>query len=43
LPSPLTGARAGYVLQRLAEASKPFGTTMEIKGDIAELKLNAGN
>jgi poly-gamma-glutamate capsule biosynthesis protein CapA/YwtB (metallophosphatase superfamily) len=43
LPTPLAGARAGYVLQRLADASKPFGTAMEIKGDMAEIKLKAGN
>jgi poly-gamma-glutamate capsule biosynthesis protein CapA/YwtB (metallophosphatase superfamily) len=43
LPSPVTGARAGYILQRLAEASKPFGTTIEIKGDTAEIKLKARN
>ena len=43
LPSPATGARAGYILQRLADASKPFGTTFEIKGDAAEIKLKAGN
>lgn len=43
LPSPATGARAGYILQRLAGASKPFGTTMEIKGDTAEIVLKAGN
>jgi poly-gamma-glutamate capsule biosynthesis protein CapA/YwtB (metallophosphatase superfamily) len=42
LPSPVTGARAGYILQRLAEASKPFGTKVEIKGDTAEIKLKAG-
>jgi poly-gamma-glutamate capsule biosynthesis protein CapA/YwtB (metallophosphatase superfamily) len=42
LPTPLKGARAGYVLQRLADASKPFGTTMEIKGDMAEIRLGAG-
>jgi hypothetical protein len=36
---PATGARAGYILQRLAEASKPFGTTMEVKGETAEIKL----
>jgi poly-gamma-glutamate capsule biosynthesis protein CapA/YwtB (metallophosphatase superfamily) len=40
LPSPVTGARAGYILQRLADASKPFGTTVEIKGNTAEIKLN---
>jgi len=43
LPSPATGARAGYILQRLAEASKPFGTSMEIEGDVAEIKFNAVN
>jgi poly-gamma-glutamate capsule biosynthesis protein CapA/YwtB (metallophosphatase superfamily) len=43
LPSPVTGARAGYILQRLADASKRFGTTVEIKGDTAEIKLKAGN
>jgi poly-gamma-glutamate synthesis protein (capsule biosynthesis protein) len=42
LPSPATGARAGYILQRLAELSKPFGTKFEIKGDTAEIKLTAG-
>jgi poly-gamma-glutamate capsule biosynthesis protein CapA/YwtB (metallophosphatase superfamily) len=30
LPSPVTGARAGYILQRLADASKPFGTTASL-------------
>jgi poly-gamma-glutamate synthesis protein (capsule biosynthesis protein) len=39
LPSPVTGARAGYILQRLADESKPFGTTIEVKGDTAEIKL----
>jgi len=43
LPSPATGARAGYILQRLADASKPFGTTVEIKGDTAEIKLKTRN
>ncbi|HXP84091.1 MAG TPA: CapA family protein [Bryobacteraceae bacterium] len=43
LPSPVTGARAVYILQRLADASKPFGTTVEIKGDTAEIKLKARN
>jgi poly-gamma-glutamate capsule biosynthesis protein CapA/YwtB (metallophosphatase superfamily) len=42
LPSPATGARAGYILQRLADLSKPFGTKLEIKGDTAEIKLKAG-
>ena len=43
LPSPATGARAGYILQRLADASKPFGTTMEMKGETAEIVLKTGN
>jgi poly-gamma-glutamate synthesis protein (capsule biosynthesis protein) len=43
LPSPVTGVRAGYILQRLADASKPFGTTMEINGDMAEINLKARN
>jgi poly-gamma-glutamate capsule biosynthesis protein CapA/YwtB (metallophosphatase superfamily) len=43
LPSPVTGARAGYILQRLADASKPFGTIMEVNGDTAEIKLNTAN
>jgi len=43
LPAPATGARAGYILQRLADASKPFGTKIEIKGDMAEIKLKSGN
>ena len=42
LPSPVTGARAGYILQRLADVSKPFGTTIEVKGDTAEIMLNTG-
>jgi poly-gamma-glutamate capsule biosynthesis protein CapA/YwtB (metallophosphatase superfamily) len=43
LPSPATGARAGYILQRLADASKPFGTMIEIKGDTADIKLKGRN
>jgi len=37
LPAPATGARTGYILERLSNASKPFGTTMEIKGETATL------
>jgi poly-gamma-glutamate synthesis protein (capsule biosynthesis protein) len=43
LPSPVAGARAGYILQRLADASKAFGTIVEIRGDTAEIKLEARN
>ena len=39
LPTPATGARASYILQRLADASKPFGTTMVVKGEMAEIQL----
>ena len=41
LPSPATGARAGYILERLADASRPFGTTIEIRGDTAEVRFKA--
>jgi len=40
LPTAATGARAGYILQRVASASKPFGTSMEIKGETATVVLN---
>ncbi len=43
LPSPATGARAGYILERLADLSKPFGTRIEVKGDTAEIRLKPGN
>jgi poly-gamma-glutamate capsule biosynthesis protein CapA/YwtB (metallophosphatase superfamily) len=43
LPSSATGARAGYILQRLASASKPFGTTIEVKGERAEITLKPGS
>ena len=35
LPSPAAGARAGYILERVAELSKPFGTKFQITGDTA--------
>jgi poly-gamma-glutamate synthesis protein (capsule biosynthesis protein) len=37
LPTPASGARAGYILQRLSDASKPFGTTMAIRGETATI------
>src|SRR5581483_4215031 len=37
LPAPASGARAGYILQRVADASKPFGTVTEIRGDTATI------
>jgi hypothetical protein len=39
LPKPATGEQARYILERLADASRPFGTTVEIKGEMAEIKL----
>jgi poly-gamma-glutamate capsule biosynthesis protein CapA/YwtB (metallophosphatase superfamily) len=38
LPSPASGAQAGYILERLADLSRPFGTQIEIKGTTAEIK-----
>jgi poly-gamma-glutamate synthesis protein (capsule biosynthesis protein) len=43
LPASATGSRAGYILQRLADASKPFGTRVEVKGETGEIKLKAGS
>jgi poly-gamma-glutamate capsule biosynthesis protein CapA/YwtB (metallophosphatase superfamily) len=42
LPSPATGARARYILERLADLSKPFGTRLDIKGETAEIQLQPG-
>ncbi len=39
LPAPATGARAGYILERLAELSKPFGTRFQIRGESGEIRL----
>jgi len=43
LPSPATGEQAHYILERLADLSRPFGTTLEVKGDTAEIKLKHEN
>lgn len=42
LPSPATGDKARFILERLADSSKPFGTIIEVKGDTAEINLKAG-
>jgi poly-gamma-glutamate capsule biosynthesis protein CapA/YwtB (metallophosphatase superfamily) len=42
LPTPATGEQARYILERLVDASRPFGTTVEVKGDTAEIKLKSG-
>ena len=39
LPSPASGAQAGYILERLMELSRPFGTRIEIKGDTADIAV----
>jgi poly-gamma-glutamate synthesis protein (capsule biosynthesis protein) len=41
LPTLATGEQAHYILERLAELSQPFGTTVEVKGDTAEIKLKS--
>jgi poly-gamma-glutamate capsule biosynthesis protein CapA/YwtB (metallophosphatase superfamily) len=39
LPSPATGEKARYILERLAESSRMFGTTIELNGDVALAKF----
>jgi poly-gamma-glutamate capsule biosynthesis protein CapA/YwtB (metallophosphatase superfamily) len=39
LPKPATGEQARYILERLAESSRPFGTSVEVKGETAEINL----
>ena len=39
LPKPATGEQAHYILERLANASKPFGTTIAITGETAQIQL----
>jgi poly-gamma-glutamate synthesis protein (capsule biosynthesis protein) len=43
LPKPATGDQAHYILERLADSSRPFGTTVKLKGDTAEINLKGGN
>ncbi len=43
LPAPATGEQARYILERLADLSRPFGTTLVVKNDTAEIKLKGGN
>jgi poly-gamma-glutamate synthesis protein (capsule biosynthesis protein) len=42
LPKLATGDQARYILQRLADSSRPFGTKVELKGDTAEIILKSG-
>ena len=43
LPAPAKGDQAHYILERLAGLARPFGTTIEIQGDTAEIKLKGEN
>ena len=43
LPKVATGEQAYTILQRLADLSRPFGTIVEIDGEMAAVKLKAGN
>jgi len=39
LPRPVTGTQARYILERLANLSRPFGTAIEIAGDAGTIRL----
>jgi poly-gamma-glutamate capsule biosynthesis protein CapA/YwtB (metallophosphatase superfamily) len=41
LPTPATAEKARYILERLADSCRPFGTAIEVKGDMAEIRLRA--
>jgi poly-gamma-glutamate capsule biosynthesis protein CapA/YwtB (metallophosphatase superfamily) len=43
LPKPATGDQARYILERLADSSRPFGTTVDVKGDTARINLKGTN
>ena len=43
LPSPATGDQAHYILERLADLSRPFGTSIVVKDDTAEIQLKSKN
>jgi poly-gamma-glutamate capsule biosynthesis protein CapA/YwtB (metallophosphatase superfamily) len=42
LPAPAKSEQGNYIRKRVAELSRPFGTTIEVNGDAAEIKLKAG-
>jgi poly-gamma-glutamate capsule biosynthesis protein CapA/YwtB (metallophosphatase superfamily) len=42
LPTPARGEQAHYILQRLADLSRPFGTAVVVKDDAAEIQLTGG-
>ena len=39
LPTAASGARAGYILERVAAASKPFGTRIDITGNLGTITV----
>jgi poly-gamma-glutamate capsule biosynthesis protein CapA/YwtB (metallophosphatase superfamily) len=39
LPAPAAGEQATYILQRVAQLSEPFGTTVQVDGNRAEVNL----
>ena len=39
VPAPAAGAQARYILERLAEFSRPFGTRIAINGEAAEISV----
>jgi poly-gamma-glutamate synthesis protein (capsule biosynthesis protein) len=40
LPTAASGARAGYILERVAVASKPFATRIDITGNIGTIRVS---
>jgi len=43
LPAPATGLKASYILQRMVDLSKPFGTQIDLEGDTATVKIKRGD
>jgi poly-gamma-glutamate synthesis protein (capsule biosynthesis protein) len=43
LPRPAVGEQARYILERLVDSSRPFGTTITVEGDTAEIDLKERN
>jgi poly-gamma-glutamate capsule biosynthesis protein CapA/YwtB (metallophosphatase superfamily) len=43
LPAAASGAKARYILERLAALSAPFGTTIEVAGETARIDLANGH
>jgi len=43
LPTLATGDQAHYILERLADLSRPFGTIVEVRGGTAAIKLGGVN